>query len=164
MTRMTGMMTPGLGVRRQRPGKSTQGLQGRQDRIAQKAESPFARNPPGSVLKIDLKRRSGRYEYRVKLLEKGNRVKVADTGRTHLASQEAIMRLLVVEDEIALARDVANAVGRRALCLPLCMRREYAWFLGSTEQFSAVVLDLGLPKLDGLSVLKRWARKASPRP
>jgi two-component system, OmpR family, response regulator len=74
------------------------------------------------------------------------------------------MRILVAEDEIALAKDVARAVTPQGLVPTLCHDGEDAWFLGSTESFSAIVLDLGLPKLDGLSVLKRWRKEGITTP
>jgi two-component system, OmpR family, response regulator len=69
------------------------------------------------------------------------------------------MRILVVEDEIAVAKDVALALSTQGFVAKLSHDGEDAWFLGSTEQFAAIILDLGLPKLDGLSVLKRWRKE-----
>jgi two-component system, OmpR family, response regulator len=66
------------------------------------------------------------------------------------------MRVLVAEDEIVVAQDVARAISQQGFVATLAHDGEDAWFQGSTEQFAAIVLDLGLPKLDGLSVLKRW--------
>ncbi len=74
------------------------------------------------------------------------------------------MRILVAEDELALANDVARAVSPQGLVPTLCHDGEDAWFLGSTENFAAIVLDLGLPKLDGLSVLKRWRKEGISTP
>jgi two-component system, OmpR family, response regulator len=74
------------------------------------------------------------------------------------------MRLLVVEDEIALARDVSRAVTPQGFVPTLCHDGEEAWFLGSTEVYAAIVLDIGLPKLDGLSVLKRWRQEGITTP
>lgn len=66
------------------------------------------------------------------------------------------MRALIVEDEPAIAEDVARALEDAGFAATLARDGETAWFLGDTEDFAVVVLDLGLPKLDGLSVLKRW--------
>jgi two-component system, OmpR family, response regulator len=66
------------------------------------------------------------------------------------------MRVLVAEDEVVVAQDVARAISQQGFVATLAHDGEDAWFQGSTEQFAAIVLDLGLPKLDGLSVLKRW--------
>lgn len=65
------------------------------------------------------------------------------------------MRILVVEDEILVAKNLAHALAANGFVAKLSHDGEEGWFLGSTEQFAAIVLDLGLPKLDGLSVLKR---------
>jgi two-component system, OmpR family, response regulator len=66
------------------------------------------------------------------------------------------MRVLVVEDDPRIARDLERALGAAGFALRLCDDGEDAWFAGDTETFDLVVLDLGLPGMDGLSVLKRW--------
>ncbi|MBC2857858.1 response regulator transcription factor [Stappia sp. 28M-7] len=66
------------------------------------------------------------------------------------------MRLLLVEDDERIARDVAAALTAAGYVVERAADGEDAWFLGDTEDFDLVVLDLGLPVLDGLSVLKRW--------
>ena len=66
------------------------------------------------------------------------------------------MRLLLVEDDERIARDVAAGLTAAGYVVERAADGEDAWFLGDTEDFDLVVLDLGLPVLDGLSVLKRW--------
>lgn len=66
------------------------------------------------------------------------------------------MRLLVVEDEKKLAEDLARALGSAGHVIDTAADGERAWFLGDTEDYDLVILDLGLPKLDGVQVLKRW--------
>jgi DNA-binding response OmpR family regulator len=66
------------------------------------------------------------------------------------------MRVLVVEDEAAVANSIKASLERSGFMVDLANNGEDAWFLGDTEDFAAVILDLGLPRLDGLSVLKRW--------
>lgn len=66
------------------------------------------------------------------------------------------MKILVVEDELEIARDISMSLGEAGFAVRSCDNGEDAWFLGSTELYDAIVLDLGLPRLDGLSVLKRW--------
>jgi two-component system OmpR family response regulator len=66
------------------------------------------------------------------------------------------MRVLVVEDHAALARQVSDALTEAGFVADRAADGEEAHFLGDTEPYDAVVLDLGLPRLDGLSVLKRW--------
>ncbi|GMG80844.1 response regulator transcription factor [Paralimibaculum aggregatum] len=65
------------------------------------------------------------------------------------------MRLLVVEDEPKLAADVVRALEGAGFVAETCADGEEAWFRCETEDYAAVVLDLGLPRLDGLSVLRR---------
>jgi two-component system, OmpR family, response regulator len=66
------------------------------------------------------------------------------------------VRVLVVEDESRLAEDLARALGDAGYAVDCAADGERADFLGQTERYDAVVLDLGLPKLDGLTVLRRW--------
>ncbi|MGE0739988.1 MAG: response regulator transcription factor [Hyphomonadaceae bacterium] len=66
------------------------------------------------------------------------------------------MRALLVEDDDDIADDVARALGAAGYLVERCSDGERAWFRGDTEDFAVVVLDLGLPRLDGISVLKRW--------
>lgn len=66
------------------------------------------------------------------------------------------MRILVVEDEPAISSGISTALAASGYQTRLAADGEEAWFLGDTEDFDLVVLDLGLPKMDGLSVLKRW--------
>ena len=65
------------------------------------------------------------------------------------------MRFLVVEDEPSIAEDIATSLTRAGYIAEISRDGEDAWFRGETEQFDGIILDLGLPKLDGLSVLKR---------
>jgi DNA-binding response OmpR family regulator len=69
---------------------------------------------------------------------------------------EVAMRVLVVEDEAALAASIKGSLERSGFRVDLADNGEDAWVLGDTEDFTAVILDLGLPRMDGLSVLKRW--------
>jgi two-component system, OmpR family, response regulator len=66
------------------------------------------------------------------------------------------MRVLLVEDDPRIARDVAAALAVGGYVVEHERDGEEAWFKGDTEEYDAVVLDLGLPGMDGLSVLKRW--------
>jgi two-component system, OmpR family, response regulator len=66
------------------------------------------------------------------------------------------MRILIVEDESKIAQDLQLALGEAGYVAHVAVDGEEAWFLGDTEDFDAVILDLGLPKLDGLTVLRRW--------
>ena len=66
------------------------------------------------------------------------------------------MRALIVEDDRRIAEDLTRALGSVGFRVEAATDGEKAWFLGGTENYDLIVLDLGLPKLDGLSVLKRW--------
>src|SRR6185503_960495 len=66
------------------------------------------------------------------------------------------MRALIVEDSPDLVRDLKRALEQAGFLVEHAGDGERAWMLGDTEDYDVVVLDLGLPKLDGLSVLKRW--------
>src|SRR3954454_16448841 len=68
------------------------------------------------------------------------------------------MRLLVVEDEPALARQLSAALAGAGYVVDRAANGVDAQHLGQTEPYDAVVLDLGLPMLDGLSVLTGWRR------
>jgi len=66
------------------------------------------------------------------------------------------MRILLVEDEATLRAQLRTALVEAAYVVDEADNGRDAHFLGDTEPFDAVVLDLGLPQLDGLSVLRRW--------
>ena len=74
------------------------------------------------------------------------------------------MRVLVVEDETEIARDIGKAMQGAGFAVEYAGDGDEAWFKGSTETFSAIILDLGLPKMDGLSVLKNWRREKISTP
>jgi len=69
------------------------------------------------------------------------------------------MRILVIEDEDGIAATVRTSLELAGFLVECEANGEDGWFRGDTEAFDAIVLDLGLPRLDGLTVLKRW-RKA----
>jgi two-component system, OmpR family, response regulator len=66
------------------------------------------------------------------------------------------MRVLVVEDEQRVAQDIAGALAAAGYLPEISRDGDDAWFKGSTETYAVIVLDLGLPKLDGITILKRW--------
>ena len=74
------------------------------------------------------------------------------------------MRVLVAEDHAALAAQLRAALEEAHFAVDHAPDGEEALFLGGTEPYDAVVLDLGLPHLDGLTVLRRWraAGRAMP--
>ncbi len=68
------------------------------------------------------------------------------------------MRLLVVEDDQDLNRQLVSVLSQAGYAVDTAFDGEEGHFLGDTEPYDAVILDLGLPKLDGLSVLESWRR------
>ena len=66
------------------------------------------------------------------------------------------MRILLVEDEPTLRAQLSDGLQSAGYAVDVADNGRDAQFLGETEPFDAVILDLGLPVLDGLSVLKRW--------
>ncbi len=73
------------------------------------------------------------------------------------------MRVLLVEDDRRIASDVVRALEAAGYVVESVSDGEEAWFR-DTEDYGAVILDLGLPKMDGLSVLKRWRANARRMP
>jgi two-component system OmpR family response regulator len=74
------------------------------------------------------------------------------------------MRVLVVEDEPRLAEHVASALGEAGYAVDVATDGERGDFLAQTERYDAVVLDLGLPRIDGLGLLDRWRRAGLTMP
>ena len=74
------------------------------------------------------------------------------------------MRLLVVEDDPDLAAQLAEALREAGYAVDLTRDGEEAEFLGETEPYDAVVLDLGLPNVDGMTILERWRENGRSMP
>lgn len=66
------------------------------------------------------------------------------------------MRILVVEDEAAISQQLARTLAEAGYAVDCAEDGEQADFLVHTERYDSVVLDLGLPKIDGLTLLRRW--------
>jgi len=66
------------------------------------------------------------------------------------------MRVLLVEDETKIARDIEKSLTAAGYVVDTVDDGEDAWFQGDTEDYDAAILDLGLPSMDGMSVLKKW--------
>jgi two-component system OmpR family response regulator len=74
------------------------------------------------------------------------------------------MRVLIVEDNAELARQVKSTLAHELYVVDIACDGEEGLFLGETEPYDAIILDLGLPKLDGLSILQRWRAAGSEVP
>lgn len=66
------------------------------------------------------------------------------------------MRLLVAEDDHRIAEDIRTVLASAGYAVDLVQNGQDAWFRGDTEDYSLIVLDLGLPGMDGISILKQW--------
>src|SRR3546814_18852074 len=69
------------------------------------------------------------------------------------------MRILIVEDEPTLGPQLKATLEGNGYAVDLATDGEDGHFLGSTEDYDAAILDLGLPEIDGLTVLDRWRRE-----
>ena len=74
------------------------------------------------------------------------------------------MRLLVVEDDPDLNRQLTTALSDAGYVVDRAFDGEEGHFLGDSEPYDAVVLDIGLPKMDGISVLEAWRRNKRAMP
>jgi two-component system OmpR family response regulator len=74
------------------------------------------------------------------------------------------MRILVIEDDTNLNRQVKDALTEGGYAVDVAFDGEEGHFLGDTEPYDAVVLDIGLPQMDGLSVLEEWRRAGKAMP
>ncbi len=68
------------------------------------------------------------------------------------------MRVLIVEDDLDLNRQLASALIDAGYAVDAAFDGEEGYFLGDTEPYDIVILDTGLPKMDGLRVLEQWRR------
>lgn len=74
------------------------------------------------------------------------------------------MRILLVEDDDRIARNVKAVLADAGYIVDHERDGEEAWFKGDTEDYAAVILDLGLPRMDGLSILKKWRANGRAMP
>ena len=68
------------------------------------------------------------------------------------------MRLLVIEDDVDLNRQLKTSLEEAGYVVDCSFDGEDGHFLGESEPYDAIVLDIGLPKMDGISVLEKWRR------
>ncbi|PLX39072.1 MAG: DNA-binding response regulator [Hyphomicrobiales bacterium] len=74
------------------------------------------------------------------------------------------MRILLVEDDPDLNRQMRAALTDAGYAVDVAFDGEEGHFLGDTEPYDTVVLDIGLPKMDGISVLEQWRRDGRTMP
>ena len=65
-------------------------------------------------------------------------------------------RILVVEDEPTLATQLAEGIKSVGYVVDVAHNGVDGHFMGETEPYDAIVLDIGLPQMDGITVLKKW--------
>ena len=68
------------------------------------------------------------------------------------------MRVLVIEDDADLNRQLVAALSDAGYAVDSALDGEEGYFLGDTEPYDLIVLDIGLPKMDGISILEEWRR------
>jgi two-component system, OmpR family, response regulator len=66
------------------------------------------------------------------------------------------MRILAVEDDVSVLTQISDELVRAGYLVDTASDGEDAWCRGETENYAAIILDLGLPRMDGLSILRRW--------
>ncbi len=76
----------------------------------------------------------------------------------------ASMRILLAEDDISLSEQIKNALSAEGRVVDVVNDGAEAHFMGSTEPYDLVILDIGLPERDGISVLKDWRREDNDVP
>ena len=74
------------------------------------------------------------------------------------------MRILVVEDDQDLNRQLVDALSEAGYAVDTAFDGEEGHFLGDTEPYDTIILDLGLPQMDGISVLEQWRREQRNMP
>ena len=74
------------------------------------------------------------------------------------------MQVLLVEDEAVVARGLSEALRKSGLAVDHAKDGEDAWYLAGTGQYAAIILDLGLPRIDGMTVMKRLRNEGVKTP
>ena len=71
------------------------------------------------------------------------------------------MRILIVEDNQQVAKQIQESLEQELFIVDVAHDGEEGWFMGDTEPYDAIILDLGLPKIDGLSLLQKWRQSSN---
>src|SRR5881628_1889549 len=88
----------------------------------------------------------------------------AARSSTRADREEFPLRLLVIEDDPDLNRQLATALTDAGYVVDRAFDGEEGHYLGESEPYDAVILDIGLPKMDGISVLESWRRAGRAMP
>src|SRR5262249_53126515 len=84
--------------------------------------------------------------------------------RRQPTGEDLALRLLVIEDDPDLNRQLATALTDAGYAVDRAFDGEEGHYLGESEPYDAVILDIGLPKMDGISVLEAWRRAGRGMP
>jgi two-component system OmpR family response regulator len=74
------------------------------------------------------------------------------------------MRILIVEDEPTLRAQLSEGIGAAGYAVDVAENGTDAHYMGDTEPYDAVILDLGLPQMDGITVLRKWRKTGRSMP
>ncbi|MDC3091091.1 response regulator transcription factor [Rickettsiales bacterium] len=74
------------------------------------------------------------------------------------------MRILLVEDDPVLSKQVKSSLEDNGYSVDSAFDGEEGHYLGDTEPYDAIILDLGLPKIDGITVLEKWRKDSKKHP
>jgi two-component system OmpR family response regulator len=85
-------------------------------------------------------------------------------GGVAATESEQALRLLVIEDDPDLNRQLTTALTDAGYVVDRAFDGEEGHYLGESEPYDAVILDIGLPKMDGISVLESWRRAGRSMP
>jgi two-component system, OmpR family, response regulator len=77
---------------------------------------------------------------------------------------EGHMRILLAEDDLTIAGHLTTALSTSGYDVHHLVNGQQVWEAGSDEDYKAIILDLGLPGLDGMTILKRWRKEGNDTP
>src|SRR5579862_8736004 len=92
------------------------------------------------------------------------RIDLSPASNAYMLRREKIMRVLVVEDDAKIASFVVNGLKQSGFAVDRCADGEEAHVLASTTSYDAAILDIMLPKLDGLSLLRQLRKEGGRVP
>jgi two-component system OmpR family response regulator len=85
-------------------------------------------------------------------------------NQVRLTREYTLIRILLIEDEAAYAQRIRATLTEAGFDADLAMDGDKGWMLGNTQTYDAAILDIGLPTISGLDVLRRWRRSGRTLP